>query len=204
MHIGTFLRSQLPHASGLVVVLSQAAARPMAEDAARKRRSLLTPKKQIARYFVRKETGQGDAHQYVCVLCNPEWEADSTEEVKTYTPTKSGYAWGTQHLAAKHRREIEEAKGELVLSTILSQKAINTYDWIDWIVSDNHALSFCEKAHVRYHTKGNLAAISVKTLKARMERVVLQMQLEFSKLLPKIWSTLSGSICCWPWTSFGR
>ncbi len=63
----------------------------MAENAARKRSSSLTPKEQIARYFMRKEAG-GDAHQYVCcVLSNPEWEADSTKEVKTYTPTKSGY-----------------------------------------------------------------------------------------------------------------
>ena len=38
---------------------------------------------------------------------------------------------------------------------------------------------------MRRHTMGNLAAISVKTLKTQMERVVLQMQLESSQSLPK-------------------
>ena len=83
-----------------------------------------------------------------------------------------GYTWGTQHLNAKHRQEIEAAEGEAVagvLGSILSRKAIDTYEWIDWIVvGDSH-----EKARVRRHTRGNLNAITVKTLKDRMKKVVL-------------------------------
>ena len=182
----------------------QVAARVMAEASAVKRgMSSVSPKKLIAKYFTHK-TG-GAANQYVCILCNPEWEADSGDEVKTYNATKSGYTWGTQHLAGKHRNEIAEAEAEdggsalmLQQNKILSQKAIDTYEWIDWIVSDNHELTFCEKPRVRRHIKGNLSNISVKTLKVRMERVVLQMQLEFSKSLP-----IQFGISFDGWSEFG-
>jgi hypothetical protein len=172
--------------------------------------SLLSPKKLIARYFaprynnVDKAAGVDDdmvRNRFVCLLCYPDWNADSPADeeeqeegededadVKTYTKTRSGYTWGLQHLNGKHREEIEAAECEEYaggLTSILSRKAIDTYDWIDWIVSDNHELSFCEKARVRRHTKGNLNAITVKTLKERMEKVVLEMQRRFSKSLPR-------------------
>jgi hypothetical protein len=150
---------------------------------------MMSPKERIAKYFVRKPGGAPT--QFICTLCNPDWESCSLELVKIYNaPKKAGYTWGIQHLNGKHSAEMwlaneEGASSKLLQQAVLSAKAIATYEWIDWIVGDNHELTFCEKARVRRHTNGNLKPISVKTLKDRMEKIVRYMQCELSRSLPK-------------------
>ena len=68
---------------------------------------------------------------------------------------------------------------------LISSNAKNTFEWIQWVVSENQELAFVEKPLVRKHTMGNLKPISVETLKNQMTKIVQVIELDLAKTLPK-------------------
>ena len=133
--------------------------------------SKLKPKELVDKYFV--NTG---SHHYVCTLCYPDWSMESSIVVKTYNAAaangtlNTGNTCATQHLKAKHPDAFTEFP--TTQSLLISPTAHHTYCWIDWIVSENRELDFCDKERVRRHTQNNLNPISTKTLKSRMLTIV--------------------------------
>ena len=113
----------------------------------------LTGKDLMEKYFIKK----GDTNQYVCKLCNPEFNPETTDNhVKTIAKGKKGFTWVTQHLEGKLHKGAYETHSVSSQTVLVSDEATSTFDWIDWIVAENRELDFCEKARVRKHTKGNL------------------------------------------------
>ena len=138
---------------------------------------LLSSKELAEKHFHLKE-----GKKYVCLLCNPNWTAESTEEVKTYTKGK-GYQWAVQHLNGKHEGfQTHVASAQTLL---ISPDATNTYQWLEWIVAENRELDFVNKARVRKFTKGNLKPINHETLKKRMHATVEVTEEFLKKKLPK-------------------
>ena len=68
---------------------------------------------------------------------------------------------------------------------LVSKEAENTYKWIDWIITENRELYFCEKDRIRIHTKGTLDKISTETLKIQVGTVVEVMEKDLAKKLLK-------------------
>jgi hypothetical protein len=92
--------------------------------------------------------------------------------------------WVTQNLELKHVGQYDKIL--LTSQTLLASKeAENTYEWIDWIITENRALHFCEKDRIQIHTKRNLDKVSTETLKIQMGTVVEVMEKYLAKKLPK-------------------
>lgn len=65
----------------------------------------------------------------------------------------------------------------------LSEKAINVFGWLDWIVDTNKPFTFCEEKKTRKYSK--LKKISTKTLKKYMKLTADKVRDKMSATLPK-------------------
>jgi hypothetical protein len=117
----------------------------------------MTPGQLVERYFV--SYLEDDDQKQVCKLCYPDWEAGSDIRVKTLTKGAKGNTWAVQHLNGKHAGYNNQTLSRQTL--LVSRKASDTCDWIDWIVSENREIDFCEKPRVRKHTKGKRLKINI-------------------------------------------
>lgn len=61
---------------------------------------------------------------------------------------------------------------QTTLEYMIDSKSRGIYKWLDWIVIDEHELSFCEKDHTRENT--NLPKICSKNLKKYMLLMMLE------------------------------
>jgi hypothetical protein len=110
----------------------------------------MTPSELVDKYFV--PHCSDDDRLQVCTLCYPDWETDSEVRVKPLKRGAKGHTWATQHLKGKHPNHNDQTVSKQTL--LVSRKACDTHDWIDWIVVENREIHFCEKPRMRKHTKG--------------------------------------------------
>lgn len=159
----------------------------------------LTNKQLTAKYFILNESQSGGKIQkYVCKLCYPEWTEAREDSSTIKTISKGvGFQWAVQHLRGKHDGQYETTTLSKQ-TTLISKDAQSTFDWIQWITSENRELDFVEKKLVRKHTTGNIKPISVPTLKDRMFKTVQVMEQDIGKRLPpKFGVTIDG------WSDYG-
>ena len=105
-------------------------------------------------YLTPTGTQRKGRDEYVCLLCNPEYDEASDVDVKTLLEGASGYTWVMQHFKA-HPQALDEGVVD-DQQLLLSSNAINTFEWLDWIVTENRELDFVNKQLVRKHTNNKI------------------------------------------------
>lgn len=123
-----------------------------------------------------------DRKQYVCLLCFPAWSPSSDVKPRSYAAGR-GYSFAAQHIRCVHPNY--EEFPQCNQGVLITPRASNTHDWIEWVVHDNLELSFVDTARARKYTSGNLKPIRRHTLVARMRLCVKVMQEDISKGLPR-------------------
>ncbi len=136
-----------------------------------------TNKEKVKFFFTKSDE---DPEIYVC-LCQKERKQR----------VGSGYQNLTEHIDRCHP-DWEHLMGETAkgskskLSYFIDTKATNIYGWIDWIVSENLPLNFCEKESSRKYSK--LKPVSVETVKKYMELLVGEVENCIRQELPNIFA----------------
>ena len=144
-----------------------------------------TSKELSEKYFRKKVDDDAESREHVCMLCYPDWTAESSMPTKCIKKAKKkSYTWATQPLELKHhgQYETQDKTGQALL---VSEDASSTYNWIHWITTENRELSFVEKTCARKYTSGNLKPISTNTLQERMLDTVEIMENDLDKKLGK-------------------
>ena len=98
----------------------------------------MTSKQLMEKYFMLNEQQSTSTKQkFVCKLCHPEWsEAESVDAATIKTVSKgSGYQWALQHLQCKHEGQFESETASSQ-TMLISSNAKNTFEWIQWVVSE--------------------------------------------------------------------
>ena len=86
-----------------------------------------------------------DKEKYVCNLCHPDWTASQANSETIKTISKGiGYQWAFQHLEQKHAGQYE-SEASTTQTLIYSKEAETTFEWIQWVTSENQELDFVEK-----------------------------------------------------------
>jgi hypothetical protein len=128
------------------------------------------------------KTSTTDSNKHICNSCKTAVKCDIG---------KNGYSNLKTHLNINHGNDWKDwlkvfksgGKGPMDKYFICtSDKAKNIYDWIEWIVDDNHSFSFCEKKSTRDKTK--LKKISKNTLKKYMSLLVEEVKAIIKSQLP--------------------
>ena len=76
------------------------------------------------------------------------------------------YAAHTLESSSSKSSQANQKGQQTTLEYLIDSKSRNVYKWLDWIVMDEHVLSFCEKDRTRENT--NFGKICSKTLKKYM------------------------------------
>ena len=107
------------------------------------------------------------------------WRRKICEGALTWRGPKYGYSIFVQHMTGTHsatwRRDLDELKsnkggdGSLdgYIRRAASDKAMNLFNWIDWVVFENLPFSAVENPRMRRHS--SLQPIAAKTLTKSME-----------------------------------
>ena len=109
---------------------------------------------------------------------------------------QKGYTNAASHVQRRHKQYSQDIK--IAIESLLSsknatldkfftkkvsEKALNYYGWLEWIVNQNLPFSFCEKPLTKRYTK--LEPISTKTLKEYLFKVVEEATAALKKTLPE-------------------
>lgn len=122
--------------------------------------------------------------------------------------SKSGYTNAVSHLDNKHKAvyldDVMKAVDKLKVSKTasldqfftrtVSERAIEYYSWLEWIIFQKLPYSFCEKALTRKYTK--LKSISTKTLKKYIFLVVDEVTSILKKTLPDYFTLMFDGWTC--------
>lgn len=127
----------------------------------------------------------------VCLACHPHFvPGDETTNIKTYKIGSRGYTWAMQHLEACHPRALEQyelfvaGQGDTGLPPNVSERAADTYHWLNWIIAENLPLTFVESPYARQHCGTTLTEMSARTLTRRLYALIEVMQDKLSDILP--------------------
>ena len=118
---------------------------------------------------------------HVCNCCKDTVKADVA---------KDGYEGCKVHLKLDHEHDWkgwvksykQGGKGPIDIFGTPSDKAKHIYEWIEWIVEDNHPFSFVERINTR--TKSKLKEISKRTVKKYMNLLFCAVKDVIRKRLP--------------------
>jgi hypothetical protein len=90
--------------------------------------------------------------KHKCKICNGHYSQD----------LKKGYTNLLTHLQKEHLGWDDTMKVKEGNNPFFHKKGNNIFNWIKWIIEDNHPFSFCEQANTIKFS--NLESISVDTL----------------------------------------
>jgi hypothetical protein len=76
---------------------------------------------------------------------------------------------------------VRQISGQTSLDFLIDSKSKTVFKWIEWIVMDEHPLTFCEKELTRSNT--NLPKISTKTLKKYLLKLVVVVEKQITSLV---------------------
>ena len=132
----------------------------------------------------------------LCTLCNP---GITTENFSTASNPKllnigrRGRTWVAQHMKAKHADILcfETAGVQLSASVAQSKSTTNTFEWQQWITSNNLPLTFVEYEHAPCHI--NILPMSARTLKQRLFFINCVIKEKLKSILPTNFDLMADS-----------
>jgi hypothetical protein len=149
--------------------------------------------KEIANFFFTKGVDVQDGNKVKSTFtCNSVHLAgrECTTKGVFRVVIANGYTNLRSHLinCIPNYQDIVDARDVVIIGPDIRQfvkvdkKTYNIFKWIDWVIEDNLAFSFCEKKRTRENTCGD--PISRTTLMKYMDSLAWEVQLELTNILP--------------------